>query len=246
MMVTLLTMANAQVATGPPPGYNCTASIKTLPGVAPSGKKDPCANTTAYIQLGSCRAFIDGNVTTPSAACCESVQDVWSKYPACFCKVTFFSIFPDPGPAQALKRPQMCNITDDLCSICPSALASAQKDSECAASIRSKFASPAKDPCAETMAYSELGACDTFVNGNVSTPSADCCSSVQDVWSKYRACFCKVTFFSIFSDPGPARALERPHMCNITDDLCKVCPAYFGNVTTILQNPHVNLNLEFI
>ncbi|KAG0607800.1 hypothetical protein M758_8G056000 [Ceratodon purpureus] len=111
MALAFLVVANAQS------DYNCSTSIKKL---MPVNAEDPCANSTAYSQLGSCADFIDGNVSTPSAACCASTQSVWSKQPACFCKVTFFSIFSDPGPTRALARPPLCNITDDLCSICPS------------------------------------------------------------------------------------------------------------------------------
>ncbi|KAG0563786.1 hypothetical protein KC19_8G059000 [Ceratodon purpureus] len=230
-LVTLLAMADAQAVAAPQPAINCSASIKTLPGVSPlESGEDPCANTSAYSQLGSCGLFIQGNVSTPSAECCDNVQKVWSKFPACFCKVTFFSIFKDPGPVRALERPHLCNITDDLCDICPSTLYNYRKDYECNASIHAKFKEPTVDPCADTMAYSQLGACSAFIDGNVSTPSADCCASTRDVWTKNQACFCKVTFFSIFSDPGPLRALQRPHMCNITEDLCNVCPAHFVKI----------------
>lgn len=109
-----LVVAGAQTA--PSSEYSCSASIKKLHSV---NAEDPCANSTAYSQLGSCGDYINGNVSTPSAACCASAQSVWSKLPACFCKVTFFSVFPDPGPTRALARPPLCNITDDLCGICP-------------------------------------------------------------------------------------------------------------------------------
>lgn len=225
-MVALLATASAQAAAASG-SYNCAASIKTLPGASPlQSGRDPCANTTAYTQLSSCRAFINGNVSTPSADCCASAHDVWAKNPACFCKVTFFSIFSPPGPARALERPHMCNITDDLCNVCPLALVDYGRDYEHC--IKTKYKEPAKDPCADTMAYSQLGTCSDFINGNVTTPSADCCESSHDVWSKYPACFCKVTFFSIFPAPGPAQSLVRPYMCNITDDLCKICPAHLG------------------
>ena len=120
-----LVVANAQPA--PQLDYECSASIKKL---MPFDAEDPCVNSTAYSQLGSCADYINGNVTTPSAACCASSQDVWSKRPPCFCKVTFFSIFPDPGPSRALARPPLCNITDDLCSICPSYISALRSGKE--------------------------------------------------------------------------------------------------------------------
>ena len=112
-LAAFLVVANAHPASAS--DFNCSGNFKNLEPFS----EDPCANSTAYTQLGSCGDFINGNVTTPSAACCASSQNVWTKLPACFCKVTFLSIFSDPGPARALERPAMCNITDDLCTICP-------------------------------------------------------------------------------------------------------------------------------
>jgi hypothetical protein len=110
-----------------PPNSNCSA-ISSMSQQSSVPEKDPCSNTTAYSELGSCGRYMSGNVTTPSAECCASAHDVWASFPACFCKVTFFSKFPDDGPARALARPTLCNITDDLCSQCPGALAPFQSD----------------------------------------------------------------------------------------------------------------------
>jgi serine/threonine protein kinase len=226
-MMTLLAMANAQAAAAQQTEYGCTGSIKEK--FSPLSK-DPCEKTPAYSQISACGSFIMGNVSTPSADCCAGAQSVWSNFPACFCKVTFLSIFPDPGPVRALERPLMCNITDDLCNTCSSALADYHTDYGCAAGIPAKYKEPAKDPCADTMAYTQLGECTAFVQGNVTAPSPACCAAAQNVYANLPACFCKVTFFSIFPDPGPARGLERPHLCNITDDLCKICPAHFESI----------------
>lgn len=224
----LLAMAEAQA---PAPSvtrrdYNCSDRIALLP----SPVHDPCTGTTAYAELGSCATFMSGNVTTPSAECCTSAKNVWSKSPACFCKVTFLSKFSSPGPALARARPLLCNITDDLCNTCPSYFTDPTVAS-CAAEVTFKIKSPEPDPCSNTSAYSELGKCADFMNGNNTVPSGECCTSAQSVWSKFPACFCKVTFFSKFQPPGAHNALARPGMCNITDDLCHICPRLFGSTS---------------
>jgi len=119
MMLALSFLVNAQRARAQLPDYNCSQSIAQQLN---DPEKDPCGNTTAYSELGSCARYMAGNTTTPSADCCASVGNVWTSYPACFCKVTFFSKFPGDGPVLARARPALCNITDDLCSICPRSL----------------------------------------------------------------------------------------------------------------------------
>ncbi|XP_024403529.1 uncharacterized protein [Physcomitrium patens] len=115
--VTFLFVVDAQ-APAATPNYNCTNIITKL--TVP--EKDPCTNTTAYANLGACSEFMNGTLDTPSSECCSSVDAVWSKSPACFCKVTFFSKFAEPGPERAILRPQLCNLNADLCSICPTYL----------------------------------------------------------------------------------------------------------------------------
>lgn len=77
-------------------------------------------------ELFKCSDFINGSEIEPSFQCCSRVRIVWYKHLACFYKLTFFSHFFDPGPAQALERPWRCtNILDyDLCEICPTLLQS--------------------------------------------------------------------------------------------------------------------------
>lgn len=241
--VTFLAMAmtNAQAQPSPSyvlPDYKCSESITKLPAPA----IDPCTNTTAYGELGSCSSFMSGNDTTVPAECCTSVQKVLSNFPACFCKVTFQSKFPGAGPALARARPLLCNVTDDLCSTCPAHFGHPIGNltaNDCFASIAAKSKLPVTDPCGNTPAYSELGSCAGYMAGNTTTPTPECCTSVQDVWSKYPACFCKVTFFSKFPGLGPSFARARPQLCSITDDICHICPAHLGNVATDLQNqPH--------
>lgn len=205
-------------------GYNCSTGIAKLK----PKEIDPCSGTDAYAKLGACSEYMNGNVFTPSANCCVSVQSVWSELPACFCKVTFQSKFAPPGPARARARPLVCGIKGDLCHDCPQHFGG-PPDLECAASIATQYKLPEQDACNNTTAYADLGSCSSYMSGDVSIPSAECCDSVRQVWSEEPACFCKVTFFSRFQSPAAARA--RPLLCNITDDFCTRCPAHFVKVS---------------
>lgn len=115
LVATFLAMADAQSGAALP-DYSCSANIANLT----PPQRDPCSNTTAYLELAACFQFLTtGNGSAPSTDCCESVQSVWFTLPACFCKLTFMSIFPGQGSVRARARPKLCNVTDDLCEICP-------------------------------------------------------------------------------------------------------------------------------
>lgn len=234
-VVTFLAMANAQEVPPPMPAYalpdyKCSDLIAKLPPLA----MDPCEGTPAYDELGSCAPFMANNATYPSAECCTSLHDFRAKSPGCLCKSTFQSKLPGNGPTLARALPLLCNISDDLCATCPSYFGTLRVNlsaNDCASSLKAKYKLTSDDPCQDTNAYNVLGTCGTFTGGNVSTPSAECCTGIQEVWAQWPACFCKVTFFSKFPHPGDARALSRPTLCNITADICNICPTFLDDGT---------------
>lgn len=84
---------------------------------------DPCVNTSAFSELSSCLDFVSNNRSLPSAECCDSVHNVWLHLPACFCRVTFFEHgFGRNSSARFRARPLLCNLTADLCTLCPTYL----------------------------------------------------------------------------------------------------------------------------
>lgn len=102
------------------PEYTCSENI-TQQGE--NLKSDPCSNTSAFTKLYSCLDFLNNNATLPSAECCGNVHDVWAEYPACFCRVTFFEHgFGENSSSRFRARPLLCNLTADLCGLCPTYL----------------------------------------------------------------------------------------------------------------------------
>jgi len=102
------------------PDYPCSENI-TKRGEYP--KIDPCSNTSAFSKLFSCLDFLNNNETLPSAECCSNVHVIWLQFPACFCRVTFFEHgFGVNSSSRFRARPLLCNLTADLCNLCPTYL----------------------------------------------------------------------------------------------------------------------------
>ncbi|KAG0618758.1 hypothetical protein M758_4G090000 [Ceratodon purpureus] len=102
------------------PDYPCGANLTAR---GEDHKFDPCVNTSAFILLHPCQGFIESNTTLPSAECCASVHDAWLQFPACFCRVTFFEHgFGGDSQPRFRARPLLCNLTADLCNLCPAYL----------------------------------------------------------------------------------------------------------------------------
>ena len=102
------------------PDYPCVANFTKR---GENQVFDPCVNTSAFILLHSCQDFVEGKTALPSAECCGSVHNVWLQFPACFCRVTFFEHgFGGDSQPRFLARPLLCNLTADLCNLCPAYL----------------------------------------------------------------------------------------------------------------------------
>lgn len=103
------------------PDYNCSAQMdKTTPPT-----DGFCEETGAAAELiRQCIPFLNALATLPSMECCAGVHDVWSKWPACFCFLTFFPpMVPRGGDLSTHHAmPLFCNLTADLCSVCPNLL----------------------------------------------------------------------------------------------------------------------------
>lgn len=102
------------------PDYPCAANFVKR---GENQLYEPCANTSAFVLLHPCQEFAEGNTTLPSADCCASVHDAWLRFPACFCRVTFFEHgFGGDSQPRFRARPLLCNLTADLCHLCPAYL----------------------------------------------------------------------------------------------------------------------------
>lgn len=74
-------------------------------------------------QLVPCLDYLQSNASTnplPSALCCQGLQQMAAESSTCFCDVTFYPP-PDLNISLLLQQamPSYCNITTDLCLICP-------------------------------------------------------------------------------------------------------------------------------
>jgi len=74
-------------------------------------------------QLVPCLDYLQSNASTnplPSALCCQGLQQMAAESSTCFCDVTFYPP-PDLNISLLLQQamPSYCNITTDLCHICP-------------------------------------------------------------------------------------------------------------------------------
>lgn len=116
LLFILLHVVTATALPDYPCGENITKHGENL-------KNDPCSNTSAFSELSSCLDFVNTNRTLPSAECCGSVHDVWLQFPACFCRATFFEHgFGENSTYRFRARPLLCNLTADLCNLCPTYL----------------------------------------------------------------------------------------------------------------------------
>lgn len=121
MLEQLLAPAIATAVANRLPDYECGARMDALT----SPPNEPCQNTTARSALLTpCFLFLNHSSRLPSPECCAAVLDVWPLYPACFCFLTFFPpMVPDGGDRSAFHaRPLLCNLTGDLCGVCPGLL----------------------------------------------------------------------------------------------------------------------------
>ncbi|CAK9866710.1 unnamed protein product [Sphagnum jensenii] len=64
--------------------------------------------------------------------------------------------------------------------------------------------------------------CESFtaMNSTLSSPTPDCCSTVQTAWQLWpRRCFCNYIYFQYVTE----RRHSLPALCNVTNSLCQIC-----------------------
>jgi hypothetical protein len=69
---------------------------------------------------------------------------------------------------------------------------------------------------------SVIDSCKTFtaMNSTLSSPTPDCCSTVQTAWQLWpRRCFFNYIYFQYVTE----RRHSLPALCNVTNSLCKIC-----------------------
>jgi len=69
---------------------------------------------------------------------------------------------------------------------------------------------------------SVIDSCKSFtaMNSTLSSPTPDCCSTVQTAWQLWpRRCFCNYIYFQYVTE----RRHSLPALCNVTNSLCKIC-----------------------
>lgn len=67
--------------------------------------------------------------------------------------------------------------------------------------------------------------CQGFLTNLQGTPSAACCTGLNDVAKNRTACICKLTFYPP-ADHNASRQLELPYLCGVPTNLCGKCPTF--------------------
>ncbi|XAR63901.1 hypothetical protein NMG60_11024046 [Bertholletia excelsa] len=73
---------------------------------------------TILLPLASCAPFVQGTVSSPAAACCDGLKQIYAQRPSCLCLVlndTTLSSFPI-NRTLALRLPLLCNLQIDISS----------------------------------------------------------------------------------------------------------------------------------